>query len=181
MPIVAPMGFLIGVVFAFQGAVQPRRFGAEILVVDLIAVSVLRGLGILLTAIVVAGRPGAALTAAPGSMRMRGELDACRVLGLDPVGVLVVPRVLAFLIVLPLPGFVASVMGLLGGALMAWTELGVDPAVFRGRLGETVAASHAVVGLVEAPVLAPIVGVTGCHQGPPPCQVRPVSEWAHDG
>ena len=165
VPIVALMGFLIGVVLAFQGAVQLRQFGAEIFVVDLIAISVLRELGILLTAIIVAGRSGAAFTAALGSMKMREEVDAIRTLGLDPVEVLVVPRVLALLLVLPLLGFLASVMGLVGGALMAWVELGVDPGLFRSRLGETVAASHALVGLVKAPVFALIVGVTGCHNG----------------
>jgi phospholipid/cholesterol/gamma-HCH transport system permease protein len=165
VPIVALMGFLIGVVLAFQGAVQLAQFGAEIFVVELIAISVLRELGILLTAIIVAGRSGAAFTAALGSMKMREEVDAIRTLGLDPVEVLVVPRVLALLIVLPLLGFVASLMGLLGGGLMAWVELGVDPAVFRARLGETVAASHALVGLVKAPVFALVIGVTGCHMG----------------
>lgn len=165
VPIVALMGFLIGVVLAFQGAVQLRQFGAEIFVVDLIAISVLRELGILLTAIIVAGRSGAAFTASLGSMKMREEVDALRTLGLDPVEVLVLPRILALVIVLPLLGFVASLAGLLGGALMAWIELGVSPALFRSRLAEAVSASHALVGLVKAPVFALIVGVTGCHQG----------------
>ena len=134
VPIVALMAFLIGVVLAFQGAAQLRQFGAEVFVVDLIAISVLRELGILLTAIIVAGRSASAFTAAIGSMKMREEIDAMRTLGLDPVTVLVVPRVLALVITLPILGFIADVAGLVGGALMAWLELGVSPGMFQARL-----------------------------------------------
>ena len=116
MPIVSLMAFLIGVVLAFQGADQLRQFGAEIFVVDLIGISILRELGILLTAIIVAGRSASAFTAAIGSMKMREEIDAMRTLGLDPVEVLVVPRVLALMLTLPLLGFFADMMGLVGGA-----------------------------------------------------------------
>ncbi|MCU0907831.1 MAG: MlaE family lipid ABC transporter permease subunit [Rhodobacteraceae bacterium] len=165
VPIVALMAFLIGVVLAYQGATQLRQFGAEVFVVDLIAVSVLRELGILLTAIIVAGRTGAAFTAAIGSMKMREEIDAMRTLGLDPVAVLVLPRVLALLIALPLLGLVANVMGLLGGAVMAWVELGVSPGMFRARLLEGVDISNAVVGVIKAPVFALIIGVVGCFEG----------------
>jgi phospholipid/cholesterol/gamma-HCH transport system permease protein len=165
VPIVALMAFLIGVVLAFQGATQLRQFGAEVFVVDLIAISVLRELGILLTAIIVAGRTGAAFTAAIGSMKMREEIDAMRTLGLDPVAVLVLPRVLALLIALPLLGLVANVMGLLGGAVMAWVELGVSPGMFRARLLEGVDLSNAVVGFLKAPVFALIIGVVGCFEG----------------
>ncbi len=165
VPIVALMSFLIGVVLAYQGATQLRQFGAEVFVVDLIAVSVLRELGILLTAIIVAGRTGAAFTAAIGSMKMREEIDAMRTLGLDPVAVLVLPRVLALLIALPLLGLVANVMGLLGGAVMAWVELGVSPGMFRARLLEGVDISNATVGLIKAPVFALIIGVVGCFEG----------------
>jgi phospholipid/cholesterol/gamma-HCH transport system permease protein len=153
------------VVLAYQGATQLRQFGAEVFVVDLIAVSVLRELGILLTAIIVAGRTGAAFTAAIGSMKMREEIDAMRTLGLDPVAVLVLPRVLALLIALPLLGLVANVMGLLGGAVMAWVELGVSPGMFRARLLEGVDISNAVVGVLKAPVFALIIGVVGCFEG----------------
>ena len=116
VPIVALMAFLIGVVLAFQGATQLRQFGAEVFVVDLIAISILRELGILLTAIIVAGRSASAFTAAIGSMKMREEIDAMRTLGLDPVEVLVVPRVLALILTLPLLGFIADMAGLIGGA-----------------------------------------------------------------
>ncbi|MBM9595381.1 MlaE family ABC transporter permease [Roseitranquillus sediminis] len=165
VPIVSLMAFLIGVVLAFQGAAQLRQFGAEVFVVDLIAISILRELGILLTAIIVAGRSGAAFTAAIGSMKMREEVDAMRTLGLDPVEVLVVPRVLALVLVLPILGLVANLMGLVGGAIMSWIELGVSPAMFRTRLGEGVDVWHYAVGLIKAPFFALIVGIVGCHQG----------------
>ena len=136
VPIVALMAFLIGMVLAFQGATQLRQFGAEVFVVDLIAISMLRELGILLTAIIVAGRSASAFTAAIGSMKMREEIDAMRTLGLDPVEVLVVPRVLALILTLPLLGFIADMAGLIGGAAMSWIELGVSPGMFRARLQE---------------------------------------------
>ena len=165
VPIVSLMAFLIGVVMAFQGAVQLRQFGAEVFVVDLIAISVLRELGILLTAIIVAGRSGAAFTAAIGSMKMREEIDAMRTLGLDPIEVLVLPRVLALILVLPLLGVVADVMGLLGGAMMSWIELGVSPGMFRTRLHDSVDAWHYVTGLVKAPFFAVIIGIVGSFEG----------------
>lgn len=165
VPIVSLMAFLIGVVLAFQGAAQLRQFGAEVFVVDLIAISVLRELGILLTAIIVAGRSASAFTAAIGSMKMREEIDAMRTLGLDPIEVLVLPRVLALLILLPLLGFVADVMGLLGGALMSWIELGISPGMFRTRLLDSTDVSHFLIGIVKAPFFAAIIGVIGCYQG----------------
>jgi len=150
---------------AFQGAVQLRQFGAEVFVVDLIAISVLRELGILLTAIIVAGRSGAAFTAAIGSMKMREEIDAMQTLGLDPIEVLVLPRVLALIFVLPLLGFVADVMGLFGGAMMSWIELGVSPGMFQTRLYESVDVWHYAVGLIKAPFFAVIIGIVGSYEG----------------
>jgi phospholipid/cholesterol/gamma-HCH transport system permease protein len=165
VPIVGLMGFLIGIVLAFQGASQLEQFGAEIYVVDLIAISMLRELGILLTAIIVAGRSASAFTAAIGSMKMREEIDAMRVLGLDPIEILVLPRVLALLILLPVLGFVANMAGLLGGALMAWIDLGISPAMFRTQLVTDTSVSHALVGLAKAPVFAMIIALVGCYQG----------------
>lgn len=165
VPIVALMSFLIGVVLAFQGSAQLRQFGAEVFVVDLIAISILRELGILLTAIIVAGRTASAFTAAIGSMKMREEIDAMHTLGLDPATVLFVPRILALLLMLPILGLIANLMGLFGGALMAWTELGISPSMFRTRLIEGTDISHVFVGLVKAPVFALIIGVVGCHAG----------------
>jgi len=165
LPIVALMGFLIGVVLAFQGATQLKQFGAEVFVVNLIAVSILRELGILLTAIIVAGRSASAFTAAIGSMKMREEIDAMRVLGLDPIELLVLPRVLALVLTLPLLGFVANMAGLVGGGLMAWIDLGISPGMFRTQLLMDTDVSHLLVGLSKAPVFALIIGVVGCHQG----------------
>jgi phospholipid/cholesterol/gamma-HCH transport system permease protein len=165
VPIIALMGFLIGVVLAFQGAVQLRQFGAEVFVVDLIAVSILRELGILLTSIIVAGRTASAFTAAIGSMKMREEIDAMRTLGLDVGHVLFVPRILALLLMLPILGLVANVAGLVGGALMSWIELGISPEMFRTRLLDGEHTSNLMVGLVKAPFFALIIGVIGCHAG----------------
>lgn len=164
VPIVALMAFLIGIVLAYQGADQLQQFGAEVFVVDLIAISVLRELGLLLTAIIVAGRSASAFTAAIGSMKMNQEVDAMRTLGLDPIEVLVLPRVLALLLLLPVLGFLADIAGLLGGALMSWVELGISPGMFQTRLLQT-DVSHFIVGIAKAPFFAVIIGVIGCYQG----------------
>ena len=165
VPIVALMAFLIGVVLAFQGSTQLRQFGAEVFVVDLIAISVLRELGILLTAIIVAGRTASAFTAAIGSMKMREEIDAMRTLGLDPAMVLFVPRILALLVMLPILGLIADVAGLFGGALMAWIDLGISPQMFTTRLVSGTGVNHVYTGLVKAPFFALIIGIVGCHAG----------------
>lgn len=164
VPIVAVMSFLIGVVLAFQGSDQLRQFGAEVFVVDLIAISILRELGILLTAIIVAGRTASALTASIGSMKMRQEIDAMRTLGMDPDMVLILPRVLALVLMLPILGLVSALTGLFGGAVMSWVELGISPAVFLARLSD-ISVTHTIVGLSKAPVFALIIGVIGCHAG----------------
>ncbi|WP_372890552.1 ABC transporter permease [Rhodosalinus sp.] len=165
VPIVTLMAFLIGVVLAFQGSAQLRQFGAEVFVVDLIAISILRELGILLTAIIVAGRTASAFTAAIGSMKMREEIDAMRTLGIDPGHALIVPRVLALVLMLPILGLLANLAGLFGGALMSWIELGISPAMFMTRLSEGTDLDHAIVGMVKAPVFAVLIGVIGCRAG----------------
>lgn len=164
VPIVTVMSFLIGVVLAFQGATQLRQFGAEVFVVDLIAISVLRELGILLTAIIVAGRTASALTASIGSMKMREEIDAMRTLGLDPDMVLILPCILALILMLPILGLLADLSGLLGGAMMSWITLGISPPMFLSRLSDT-GVGNVIAGLVKAPVFAIIIGVIGCHAG----------------
>ncbi|NOE34275.1 MlaE family lipid ABC transporter permease subunit [Ruegeria sp. HKCCD7318] len=164
LPIVALMGFLIGVVLAFQGATQLKQFGAEIFVVELISISILRELGILLTAIIVAGRSGSAFTASIGSMKVQEEIDAMRTLGLDPIEVLVIPRVLALLIMLPILGFIADIAGLFGGALMSWIDLGVSPGMFLTRLKENTDVWQLAVGLIKAPFFALVIGVISCWQ-----------------
>ncbi|MEE4119931.1 MAG: MlaE family lipid ABC transporter permease subunit [Paracoccaceae bacterium] len=165
VPIVALMSFLIGVVLAFQGAAQLRPFGAEVFVVELIAISILRELGILLTAIIVAGRTASAYTAAIGSMKMRQEIDAMRTLGIDPGQALIVPRILALVLMLPILGLVANLAGLFGGGLMAWLELGISPAMFVTRLVEGTDVSNLTVGMIKAPVFALLIGVIGCEAG----------------
>ncbi|MEM7076159.1 MAG: ABC transporter permease [Pseudomonadota bacterium] len=165
VPIVALMSFLIGIVLAFQGASQLRQFGAEVYVVDLIAISVLRELGILLTAIIVAGRTASAFTAAIGSMKMREEIDAMRTLGLDPGHALVVPRVLALVLMMPILGLIANLSGLFGGLLMSWIDLGISPALFVTRLIDGTDLSNVFVGLSKAPVFAVLIGVIGCQAG----------------
>ncbi len=164
VPIIALMGFLIGVVLAFQGSVQLRQFGAEVFVVDLIAVSILRELGILLTAIIVAGRSGSAFTAAIGSMKVREEIDAMRTLGLDPIDVLVLPRILALVFMLPILGILANICGIAGGALMSWIELGISPDMFMTRLGTNTDVWHLAVGIIKAPFFAFTIGIIGCWQ-----------------
>lgn len=165
VPIVALMSFLIGVVLAFQGSTQLRQFGAEVFVVDLIAISILRELGILLTAIIVAGRTASGFTAAIGSMKINEEIDAMRTLAIDPGAALIVPRILALVISLPILAIIANVAGLLGGAMMSWIELGISPSMFQVRLLDGTDIRHVWVGIVKAPVFALIIGVIGCWAG----------------
>lgn len=165
IPIVGLLSFLIGMVMAYQGASQLQRFGAQIFVVDLISISVLRELGILLTAILIAGRSGSAFTAQIGTMKVNEEVSAMRTLGLDPIEVLVLPRVFALLLTLPVLGFFADIMGLLGGALMAWNTLGIDPFLFFNRLHEGTALKNFTLGIVKAPVFAVLIALVGCYEG----------------
>ena len=165
LPIVGLISFLIGVVMAYQGASQLRFFGAEIFVVDLVAISVLREIGILLTAIVVAGRSGSAFTAQIGTMKLREEVDAMRTLGLDPVEVLVLPRIAALVVALPILCFFSDIMGLLGGPLMAWVNLDISPQTFVTRVQDRIPIRHFWVGMTKAPVFAAMIGLVGCYQG----------------
>jgi phospholipid/cholesterol/gamma-HCH transport system permease protein len=165
LPIVGLISFLIGVVLAYQGAVQLQRFGAEIFVVNLIGVSVLREIGILLTAIVVAGRSGSAFAAQLGSMKLHEEVDAMRTLGLDPMEVLVLPRTLGLVIAMPLLAFFADIMGLLGGGLMSWAVLDIAPALFIERLNGAIGLWHFWVGIIKAPVFGMLIAMVGCMEG----------------
>jgi phospholipid/cholesterol/gamma-HCH transport system permease protein len=165
LPIVGLIAFLIGVVLAYQGADQLRRFGAEVFTVNLLGVSVLREIGILLTAIVVAGRSGSAFTAEIGMMKVREEIDALRIIGADPIEVLVVPRLLALMIALPLLAFVADILGLFGGGLMAVLALGIPPGQFLSQLEEAITPTMFWVGMVKAPVFAFLIALVGCYQG----------------
>ncbi len=165
MPIVGLISFLIGAVVVNQGAVQLEKFGAEVLVSDLVGISVLRELGILLTAVILAGRSGSSFTAQIGSMVLHEEVDAMRTLGLDPLEVLVVPRLVAMVLTLPLLTFYADVMGLLGGGLMAWGTLDVDVTQYLTRLQEATGWRDFAIGLIKAVFFAVIIAVTGCFHG----------------
>ena len=165
LPIVGLIAFLIGVVMAYQGADQLKRFGAEIFTVDLVGVSILREIGILLTAIVVAGRSGSAFTAEIGAMSVNQEIDALRTLGLDVVEVLVLPRMLALMIALPLLAFFADILGLFGGGLMAWIVLDITPGQFLNQLEEAIEPATFWVGIIKAPVFAFLIALVGCYQG----------------
>ncbi len=165
MPIVGLLSFLIGVVIAYQGAEQLRRFGAEIFTVDLLGIFMLREMGILLTAIIVAGRSGSAFTAQIGTMQVNEEVDAMRTLGLDPLEVLVLPRVLALVIALPLLTVLADVMGLAGGALMSMAVIDITLVQFMERLKDVVPLWAFWVGLIKAPVFGLLIGLVGCREG----------------
>jgi phospholipid/cholesterol/gamma-HCH transport system permease protein len=165
LPIVGLLSFLIGVVFAFQGADQLRRFGAEIYTVNMLGIAILRELGVLLTAIIIAGRSGSAFTAEIGAMQVNEEIDALRTLGLNPVEVLVLPRLFALVITLPLLTFYANFMGLLGGALMCWVALGITLPVYLQQLQGAISDWTFWLGTLKAPFFAISIALIGCHQG----------------
>jgi phospholipid/cholesterol/gamma-HCH transport system permease protein len=165
LPIVGLISFLIGVVLAYQGATQLQKFGAEVFVVDLIAISILREIGILLTAIVIAGRSGSAFTAQIGSMKVNEEIDAMRTLGLDPMEVLVLPRTLALVLTLPLLAFFSDIVGLFGGGLMAWATLDISPGLYLERLNGAIGAWTFWIGIIKAPVFAILIALLGCFEG----------------
>ncbi len=165
VPIVGLLSFLIGVVLAYQGADQLARFGAEIFTVNLVGVGVLREMGVLLTAIIVAGRTGSAFAAQIGTMKVNEEVDAMRTIGLDPMEVLVLPRVLALLLTLPLLGFFADIMGLIGGAVMATLALDISLSQYIRQLQLAVPLASLWVGLIKAPVFAFVIGLVGCFEG----------------
>ena len=165
VPIIALMSFLIGGIVAQQGAFQLQFFGATIFTVDLVGILSLREVAPLLTAIMVAGRSGSAITAELGSMRMREEIDALRVMGLDPVNVLVLPRVLALIVVLPLLSFLACLATLLGAMLTLWFYVDIAPVSFLQRLRDAVDLSTLASGLLKAPFMALIIGLIACTEG----------------
>jgi len=165
LPVIGLLSFLIGVVFAFQGADQLRRFGAEIYTVNLLGIAILRELGVLLTAIILAGRSGSAFTAQIGTMKVNEEVDAMEVLGLDPIEVLVLPRLFAMMITLPLVAFFANIMGLLGGAIMAWASLDITIPAFLRQLRSPLPGWSFWVGILKAPTFAGIIALTGCYEG----------------
>jgi len=165
IPIVVLMAFLIGIVLAYQGADQLRQFGAELFTVNLLAVSTLRELGVLLTAIMVAGRSGSAFTAQIGTMKVNQELDAMEVIGLDRLDVLVTPRILALMVALPLLTFLANIMALVGGGLVIIFLLDIPLVLFLRQLRDAVGVDLFVAGLIKAPVFAVLIAAVGCYMG----------------
>src|SRR5690606_12440403 len=161
----ALISFLVGAIVAQQGIFQLQRFGATPFVVDLIGILVLRELAVLLTSIMIAGRSGSAFTAEIGSMKMREEVDALRVMGLDPVQVLIVPRVLALIVSLPLLTFLSMMSALLGGGLVSWFYGGISPEIFLARLQGAIALSTFLVGIIKAPFMALVIGLIASLEG----------------
>ena len=165
VPIVALMSFLVGAIVAQQGAFQLRKFGAEPFVIDLVGILVLREVGILLTAILVAGRSGSAFTAEIGSMKMREEIDAMRVMGLNIIEVLIAPRVIALIIALPLLGLVANLAGLVGGGILLWIYSDISLSTYITWLRDAVAINTFLVGVIKAPFMALIIALISCSEG----------------
>jgi phospholipid/cholesterol/gamma-HCH transport system permease protein len=165
VPIIVLITFLIGCIISQQGIFHFRKFGADIFVVDMLGVLVLREIGVLLVAIMVAGRSGSAYTAELGSMKMREEIDALRTMGFDPIEVLVLPRMLALVIALPILAFLGAMAALYGGGLVAWLYGGVDPEAFLLRLRDAISINHFIVGMVKAPVMAAVIGIVACVEG----------------
>ncbi|MDA4848265.1 ABC transporter permease [Hoeflea sp. E7-10] len=165
VPIIALMSFLIGGIIAQQGAFQLRYFGAEIFVVDLVGILQLREIGVLLTAIMIAGRSGSAITAEIGSMKMREEVDALKVMGLNPVGVLVFPRLVALTVMLPALTIVANFAALIGAGLTTWVYSGITPDTFLTRLREAIDMTTIISGMIKAPFMALIIGIVSSVEG----------------
>ncbi len=163
--IIGLMTFLIGAVIVNQGAIQLRQFGAEVFAVDLLAVAQLREMGVLLAAILIAGRSGSAFTAEIGSMKVREEVDALEVLGLNAVDVLVLPRMMALIFILPFVAFFADIMGALGGALMSWSMLDIPFTAFWGRFRDAIPLTTFYIGLIKAPFFGALIAINGCFEG----------------
>lgn len=165
LPITGLLTFLVGVVIAYQGAEQLRKFGTNIFIVDLVGISLLREIAPLIVAILIAGRSGSAYAAEIGTMKVTEELDAVRTLGVSPMNLLVLPRSLGLVIALPLLTVYADIVGVFGGMLIALGELNVSFAEFVARFEEAVPLRHFLIGLAKAPFFAAIIALVGCYQG----------------
>ena len=163
--IIGLMSFLIGVVIGQQGAVQLQQFGAEVYTINLIGRITVRELGTLMTAIMVAGRSGSAFAAQLGTMKITEEIDAMRTIGVSPVEALVIPRLIAAVIMMPLLAFWAMLMSLLGGGIFVWLDLGIPPLTYIQRLQEVIPLTDLWIGLIKAPVFGFIIALAGCFQG----------------
>jgi phospholipid/cholesterol/gamma-HCH transport system permease protein len=165
VPIMVLITFLIGGIIAQQGIFHFRKFGAEAYVVDMVGILVVREIGVLLVAIMIAGRSGSSYTAELGAMKMREEIDALRTMGFDPIEVLVLPRIIALVCALPILTFLGSMAALYGGGLVAWLYGGMSPTVFIARLREAISVTHFEVGMIKAPFMALAIGIVACCEG----------------
>ena len=165
VPIIFLITFLIGGIIAQQGIFHFRKFGADDYVVDLVGILVLREFGVLIVAIMVAGRSGSSFTAELGSMKMREEIDALRTMGLNPVEVLMLPRITALICALPILTFLGSMSALFGAGLIAWLYGGMSPTIFLSRLREVISVTHFEVGMIKAPFMALVIGIVACCEG----------------
>jgi phospholipid/cholesterol/gamma-HCH transport system permease protein len=165
VPIVLLSTFMIGAIIAQQGIFHFRAFGAEVYVVDMIGILVLREIGVLIVCVMVAGRSGSAYTAELGSMKMREEIDALRTMGIDPVEVLVLPRIVALVLAVPMLTFLGSMAALYGAGLVCWLYGGMTPDVFLGRLREAIWLPTFAVGMIKAPFMALVIGLVACVEG----------------
>jgi phospholipid/cholesterol/gamma-HCH transport system permease protein len=165
LAIIGLMSFLIGIVIAQQGAAQLREFGAEVFTINLVGRLSFRELGILMTAIMVAGRSGSAFAAQIGTMKITEEVDAMRTIGVSPIEALVIPRVFATIFMMPLLGIYAAMMAVVGGGLLCWSVLEIPPTTFVQRLREVMPMTDLYVGLAKAPVFGAIIALAGCFQG----------------
>jgi len=163
--IVSLTSFLIGLVVAYQSAYQLKIYGANIFIVDMLGISILRELAPLMTAIVIAGRSGSAFTAQIGAMKITQELDAMRTMGFDPYAFLVMPRIVALMLMMPILIFVSDIMGLFGGMLVADFDLGITPELFSERFREVVASKHFFIGVAKGPFFAFLIASIGIYRG----------------
>ena len=165
VPIIVLITFLIGCIIAQQGIFHFRKFGADIYVVDMVGILVLREIGVLIVTIMVAGRSGSAYTAELGSMKMREEIDALRTMGFDPIEVLILPRIVALIIGVPILTFLGSMAALYGGGLVCWLYGGIDPDIYIQRLKEAISLDTFKVGMIKAPFMALVIGAVACVEG----------------
>lgn len=163
--IIALTSFLVGMVISYQGSVQLAKFGADIFIVDTVALSITRELGPMITAIVIAGRSGSAYTAEIGAMKITEEISAMRTMGFDPYTFLVLPRVIALMVALPLLIFFADIIGILGGMVAAKMQLGISMTLFTERLYEVLEVKHYILGMIKGPVFAFLIAAVGCFRG----------------
>ena len=165
VPIILLITLLIGAIIAQQGIFHFRKFGAEMYAIDLVGILILREVGVLIVAIMVAGRSGSSYTAELGSMMMREEVDALRTMGFDPVEVLILPRVLVLIVAMPVLTFIGSMAALYGGGLVAWFYGGMSPEIYIARLADAISITHFKVGMIKAPFMGLVIGVVACAEG----------------